>query len=314
MKVLWSNNLCDLPTLINVCKRLEGFFVNLSVLIKHLFLHCAFCHLHIQGLISSSFLSCPKNHLLLSQRGGCHRSEDKTGVITAPHETGSKGRRVWAENLLTHYVWLFLEAQREAEHPLYLHSSLQLSISNHFWMLTPWKRQVGRKVKWSGQGYTGSCWQGWEINSQLHLRPPATPKMCFLLHSTSTGSWGDTTPVPPQCVGAGARGSLQPREELCALATTSHKHWLSPCQEMLLLLHKHHTGLSWSFLLTPVTSFLSASGSQLWQRLSDTPCQPPPPLNSFFPQVSLNVPSVSSPYVWNKLPEEKTVPPEIHHL
>lgn len=44
--------------------------------------------------------------------------------------------------------------------------------------------------------------------------------------------------------------------------------------------------MAWSFLLMILTSLLSASGSQ-W--LSHTPCQPPPPINSFCSQLSSNI-------------------------
>lgn len=204
----------------------------------------------------------------------------------------SQGRRVGPENPLSHYVWLFLEAQEEAEHPLYLYSSLQLSISNHFWMLTPWKRQEGRKVKWPGQCYTGSCWQGWEMNSGLQS-PPRNVLCAAHQHC-------DTSSGPPVC-GCWDQGAPPAPEELCALPSTCpelqlspfhhHKDWWSPMPghafpQLLLLLHKHHTGLAWSFLLMTLTSLLSASGSQ-W--LSHTPCQPPPTINSFCSQLSSNI-------------------------
>lgn len=104
-------------------------------------------------------------------------------------------------------------------------------------------------------------------------------------------------------VGAEMRGSLLPWVPAVPSSTPMPGPASPP--QLLLLLHKQHTGLSWSFLLMTLTSLVSASGSQSWQWLSDTSCQSQPPINSFLSQVSSNISFVSSsPYVWNK-PEEK---------
>lgn len=122
--------------------------------------------------------------------------------------------------------------------------------------------------------------------------------------------------APVQCLQCGCwdQGEPPALEELCALPSTCPELQLSPvppsapiridyylpCQGLLLLLHKHHPGWSWSFLLMTLTWLLSVSGSQPWQWHSDIPCQPPLPINSFFSQVSSNISFVSSLYVRRK--------------